>query len=438
MNMSNHKKMYKAGKLWVAATVTAVSIGAGIAFGEQEVSADTNAAPVVVQSTYDSSREVKDQQNMVDYAQMHVDMAQKDVDTAQTRVNEVSETAKEATPQKITELESQVKEAQGQLDNTQSKAEALQQQADNYEKVMADRDKAQEAYERADDRVNVIELDMEEATKEYHNAVTPEEQNEAFIKVANLSKLFIAASEDRDNKKKIADSKAGGFEEAFLRYRVATDELNQLQPVLSKETYELQKLQNTLDQYRNIDRERQLALSDLKEKEQELQQCKNYLLEQQNKLNEIVARQKQHEHQKENSTTDKNNKSDATSETKNSGEHKTADSKENTAAMDKSNSIVSNSKQNVDSRERNQSIKVQTVTTKSTDGNKNAGSVNFNVNKDTVKQDNVSHKNEQTGEMSSHDVALPQTGNEENMTLTTLGIIMAMFGLSFMGYKKRV
>ena len=133
-----------------------------------------------------------------------------------------------------------------------------------------------------------------------------------------------------------------------------------------------------------------------------------------------------------------NNKSDATSETKNSGEHKTADSKENTAAMDKSNSIVSNSKQNVDSREKNQSIKVQTVTTKSTDGNKNAGSVNFNVNKDTVKQDNVSHKNEQTGEMSSHDVALPQTGNEENMTLTTLGIIMAMFGLSFMGYKKRV
>ena len=106
--------------------------------------------------------------------------------------------------------------------------------------------------------------------------------------------------------------------------------------------------------------------------------------------------------------------------------------------MYKSNSIVSNSKQNVDSREKNQSIKVQTVTTKSTDGNKNAGSVNFNVNKDTVKQDNVSHKNEQTGEMSSHDVALPQTGNEENMTLTTLGIIMAMFGLSFMGYKKRV
>lgn len=445
-SLASHKKMYKAGKIWLAATITTVFIGAGIMVQEQGVSADMNTVPAVAQvgSNNDFSQKVKDQQGMVDYAQMHVDMAQKEVDAAQAKFNDVDKTAKVASPQKIAEIQGQVKEAQGQLEDTQSKVDTLKKQADGYEAIMEDRDKAQEEYEHANDQVSVIELDLEKATQDYHNAATPEEQNEAFIQVANLSRAFVIASKDRDAKKAIADAKAEGFEEAFLRYRVVTNELDQLEPVLNKKTYALEELKNRLNQYQNINQDRQSALSDLKEKEQELQRCKNYLLEQKNKLSKIMS-QAQNNQQEQTSVTGKSEETNAKREPK---KDKTEGVKENTSITNKNNNVNSQPKDDevlshkVTGGEASQSMKEPVITAKlektkenynkkDIKDDKDAALVNLSVHENLEKENSVLIKN---GDSSD---TLPQAGNKSSVTFTALGIMMTMFGFSFIGYKKK-
>ena len=98
--MKEHKKLYKAGKLWVTATLFIV---AGITLTTTNVSANNNQATsdltvnssnsynsvnTLVQSEDQVSNNIQDLQNQVDNAQNKVDQAQQSVNDAQDKVNQ--------------------------------------------------------------------------------------------------------------------------------------------------------------------------------------------------------------------------------------------------------------------------------------------------------------------------------------------------------------
>ena len=102
--MKEHKKLYKAGKLWVTATLFSL---VGIALATTNASADDSTSPVdnnqqtlvvnnnqapessttLNQSEYQSSDNIQDLQNRVNDAQQKVDQAQQDVNNAQSNVD---------------------------------------------------------------------------------------------------------------------------------------------------------------------------------------------------------------------------------------------------------------------------------------------------------------------------------------------------------------
>lgn len=443
-----HKKMYKSGKLWVTAVI--MSVGLGVAT-QHDVKADTvtaqqeqrvqsqgeyyypskdgkapwmqngwygdddsaSASSHVVVSPAVKVDPIKEQQGMVDYAQMHVDMSQKDVDEAQNNVDKITAQLKEATPEKIQENQAAVSQLQKEIDKLQAKRDDMQAQQDRNEAIEEDYYTATDNYEAACDEQIKYNRALDKANSIYYNATTPDEKEKAFTDFVNLQKAFITASEKRSKAESIVEEKAPAFEEAFKQWGILYDKLNNANEELRTKKIELEQLKKKFD-IQGLHEELADATKALESAKNSLRIDQEYLAKQQKELNDLKNR------------LNKNNQhEDKTPEiSKKEPEHGSMNigskSEVEVDKVEKSNHDISAQQPVLTSGENGDFVEVinnKTIDSKALVSNKN----NVNREADMNTWDNVT---------------LPKTGNEEEATVSVVGLLLAMFGIYGLRKKK--
>lgn len=410
--METRKKMYKAGKLWVTGAVTVVSMGVGLVTQNMQVSADTteNVPATVANVNYD--KEISNQQNTVNYAQKHVDMAQNDVNIAQAEANRADKIAVEATPQKISEIQNTIKNTQAQLENERIQAKKLEDQQKAYDATIEDYDNATDEYEKSCQKEVSLERSYTTAQLAVANAKTSEEQDAALKLFSEIATPYADAVADRKSKENIVREKGPAFEIAHSQWLGIHDAINKAHNSINVKEEALKQLERTLSLYKNCLVEKNKADNILKEKQKSLQDAQNYLTKQKNILNEL----------KDKYAIDKKKKQNQ--ENPNNSEEKTSDEKSEQFKQEKHVQIVEETKSVSDE------APLRKITN-SVEINKNSS----NKSKTDVVGQKVISQSDNT--KTSTNSMLPKTGNSNVVTLTSLGVLISMFGLVLAKTKKK-
>lgn len=404
--------MYKAGKLWVTGAVTVVSMGVGLVTQNMQVSADTteNVPATVANVNYD--KEISNQQNTVNYAQKHVDMAQNDVNIAQAEANRADKIAVEATPQKISEIQNTIKNTQAQLENERIQAKKLEDQQKAYDATIEDYDNATDEYEKSCQKEVSLERIYTTAQLAVANAKTSEEQDAALKLFSEIATPYADAVADRKSKENIVREKGPAFEIAHSQWLGIHDAINKAHNSINVKEEALKQLERTLSLYKNCLVEKNKADNILKEKQKSLQDAQNYLTKQKNILNEL----------KDKHAIDKKKKQNQ--ENPNNSEEKTSDEKSEQFKQEKHVQIVEETKSVSDE------APLRKITN-SVEINKNSSNKSKT---DVVGQKGISQSD---NTKTSTNSMLPKTGNSNVVTLTSLGVLISMFGLVLAKTKKK-
>lgn len=406
--------MYKAGKLWLTGTITIVGIGVGSVIQTDQVSANVSTYTDANGYSYsvDRNKEITDQQNMANYAQMHVDMAQKDVNFAQADANRAGKIAEEATPQKINEIQETIKTTQDQLKNERIQAERLEDQQRTYDATIEEYDNATDEYEKACQKEVSLERIYTTAQLAVANAKTSEEQDAALKLFSEIATPYADAVADRKSKENIVREKGPAFEIAHSQWLGIHDAINKAHNSINVKEEALKQLERTLSLYKNCLVEKNKADNILKEKQKSLQDAQNYLTKQKNILNEL----------KDKYAIDKKKKQNQ--ENPNNSEEKTSDEKSEQFKQEKHVQIVEETKSVSDE------APLRKITN-SVEINKNSSNKSKT---DVVGQKGISQSD---NTKTSTNSMLPKTGNSNVVTLTSLGVLISMFGLVLAKTKKK-
>lgn len=429
--METRKKMYKAGKLWMTGTIATVAFCAGTVVNNRQVSAATADA----ESNYtvyvnDPQKEIKDQENMVNYAQIHVDQAQEQLKIAQKQADDANKINEEVNSQKINDTQEKINDTKEQLKEAQLKTQNLEEERNQYSDVVNAYYKADDEYKEALERENRVQTAFDSAKSNYYKAVSlgnEKEQNKAFTDFVNLQTPLVNAITDRQNKEKILKECYSTFEKARDREVSLNDKLAELNNYIYQKSSILDQLNDKLDSYRNANKLQKEAEFNLNKAKQSLEECKNYLTEQQNKLAEIKAKHAKKSSVEVQTPQDKNASQTQVTIKKNDskGSMETVDQKEtkqiDTTIAKTTNRITQNDDvQRVkDAQKTNDHVTViSAVNTTNQRVELTSGKNTPNVKSTTV----PAQKNNNN--------TLPQTGNVDSIITFALGVALAMFGLA--------
>lgn len=449
-----HKKMYKSGKLWVAATI--VSLGLGMTV-QQDVKADTTTAQQTSYGTWwdngwydvdassvntntitnnsDASNnsennkvnsDTRNIDNQIAEQQQKVNKAKDDLSNVENEYSKVNDNYKNKQQEleQINCKDNSVKrldDAKTDKSKAENEITAIENNSKEYENAKSFASLCSELYENAKSNEELMRVAKENAFNTYLNLPMGTEQDYAKrIYQANLKRYDDAVNMRirRENDLKNAQARLASLESSF---KDSQEKINTLRKQIDDDN----KIIDEINAYNKAFDEFSNAESLWFDVVGKLGSARNVLKDEQDKLNKLIdTKYKAQENSKTDIVDDNNQReSDQT-------ESETFDQAPNDEAQIQDKGIEKRKKSSETfSAEKRTPANSHGITTTTIKKDKVEVASNKTIKSSQTQVNNAEGKKIANKQIEQQTEILPQTGNKNSMAVIALGAAAAMFGL---------